>query len=383
MNALSDFALTDDQKMICEAADDFLAQASSSANVRRAMETPAGFEAGLWQRIGGELGWCSTHIPEAYGGLGLSHIELTLLMERMGQRLLCAPFFSTVCLAANALLEVADEAARARYLPLIAAGELSATLALAAAGVDWQPAGLACNARMQAGRYVLNGVFQHVPNGASAQLLLVPARLESGALALFAVAAGSAGLHRREHATIDRTRRVAEVRLENVELDIGYKLAEGAGVDEGLQRTCALAAIALAAEQLGGAQQCLNLSLAHTAERVQFGRTVNSFQAIKHRCAEMMVKIEATRSAVFGAARVANAAPGTTELMLEAACVKAFASEAFYFCAQEAIQLHGGVGFTWEYDPHLYFKRAQAGNHWLGSIDTMRERAAAALLDHV
>jgi alkylation response protein AidB-like acyl-CoA dehydrogenase len=153
-------------------------------------------------------------------------------------------------------------------------------------------------------------------------------------------------------------------------------------VGDAMARACALSAILLAAEQLGGAQRCLDMTLAYTADRKQFGRTVNSFQAVKHRCAEMMIRIEATRSAIYGAARVANTAPDTNTLVLEAACAKAFASDAFYFCAQEAIQLHGGVGFTWEYDPHLYFKRAQAGNHWLGSIDTLRERAAAALLDH-
>jgi alkylation response protein AidB-like acyl-CoA dehydrogenase len=152
--------------------------------------------------------------------------------------------------------------------------------------------------------------------------------------------------------------------------------------EDALRRTEALAAIALAAEQLGGAQQCLDLTLAYTTERVQFGRSIASFQAVKHRCAEMMVRIEATRSAVHGAARAVGAAQpiATGDLALEAACAKTFASETFFWCAQEAIQLHGGVGFTWDYDPQLYFKRAQASTHWLGDPDTLRERAAAALL---
>jgi alkylation response protein AidB-like acyl-CoA dehydrogenase len=366
--------------MICASAEAFLAESSTSEAVRAAMESETGYDAGLWRSIGTEMGWCSMHIPEEDGGLGLSYIELTLLLERMGQHLLCSPFFATVGTAATTLIEVRGEAgaeARRRLLEQIAAGELTATVALADHGIDWDPSVLTCTARSTATGHVLAGAFRHVPDGATADVLLVPARQEDGTFALFAVKRDSAGLRVREHPGIDRTRRVAEVVLEQA----GGELL-GTDVSEAMARACALAAILLAAEQLGGAQRCLDMTLAYTADRKQFGRTVNSFQAVKHRCAEMMIKIEATRSAIYGAARVANTAPDTHTLLLEAACAKAFASDAFYFCAQEAIQLHGGVGFTWEYDPHLYFKRAQAGNHWLGSIDTLRERAAAALLDH-
>ncbi|SFV12603.1 acyl-CoA dehydrogenase family protein [Pseudoduganella namucuonensis] len=381
MKTLADFALDADQQMIRESAEAFLAENCSSEAVRRAMESELGYDPALWRRIGAELGWCATAIPERHGGLGLSWIELTLLMERMGQRLLCSPYLATVCLAASALLEAGGEAGQARYLPAIADGGLTATLALADRGVEWKPEALSCRATARDGGFVLDGAFRHVPDGAHAQLLLVPAWLD-GELALFALDGDTAGVRRREHANIDRTRRVAEIRVEGAAVPADALLARGPAVAVGLARAAALAAIALAAEQLGGAQQCLDLTLTYTAERVQFGRTVNSFQAVKHRCAEMMVRIEAARSAVYGAARVASAGADTGALLLEAACVKAFASEAFYFCAQEAIQLHGGVGFTWEYDPQLYFKRAQAGSQWLGSIDGMRERAAAALLDH-
>jgi alkylation response protein AidB-like acyl-CoA dehydrogenase len=379
MNTLSDFALDEDQQMICASAETFLAQSSTSEAVRAAMDSVAGYDTDLWRSIGTEMGWCSMHVPEKDGGLGLSYIELTLLLERMGQHLLCSPFFATVAMAATTLIEVAGEAgaeARRRHLQQIAAGELTATVALADRGIDWKPSALSCTARKTSAGHVLDGTFRHVPDGATAELLLITARLEDGTLALFGVNFDAPGLRAREHASIDRTRRVAEVVLEQVPGEL-----LGVDVGDGMARACALAAILLAAEQLGGAQRCLDMTLAYTADRKQFGRTVNSFQAVKHRCAEMMIKIEATRSAIYGAARVANIAPDTHTLTLEAACAKAFASEAFYFCAQEAIQLHGGVGFTWEYDPHLYFKRAQAGNHWLGSVDDLRERAAAALLD--
>jgi alkylation response protein AidB-like acyl-CoA dehydrogenase len=380
MNTLSDFALDEDQQMICASAEAFLAQSSTSEAVRAAMESAAGYDVDLWRTIGTELGWCSMHIPEEDGGLGLSYIELTLLLERMGQHLLCSPFFTTVGMAATTLIETKGEAGageRWHHLREIAAGELTATVALADHGIDWNPAALSCIARKTADGHVLDGAFRHVPDGAAAELLLIPARLDDGTIGLFGVRFDSPGVRAREHAGIDRTRRVAEVGLEQVRGEL-----LGVDVGDAMARACALSAILLAAEQLGGAQRCLDMTLAYTADRKQFGRTVNSFQAVKHRCAEMMIRIEATRSAIYGAARVANTAPDTNTLVLEAACAKAFASDAFYFCAQEAIQLHGGVGFTWEYDPHLYFKRAQAGNHWLGSIDTLRERAAAALLDH-
>lgn len=374
-----DFPLTDDQALIRDSAESFLAKHSDSACVRKAMETVAGYDAKLWQRIGEELGWCATHIPEDYGGLGLSWVELTLLTEQMGRRLLCAPFFSTVCLAATALLETANAGAKQRYLSEIAAGKLNATLALADTGMDWRPRGSPATARKSGQRYLLNGHFRHVPDGATAQLLLVPARV-ANKWALFALPADTSGVTRTPLTMLDQTRRLAELRFNDVQVSADAKLADGPAVAEGLARTSALAAIALAAEQVGGAQQCLDLTLAYVAERAQFGRKIASFQAVKHRCAEMMVKIEAARSAVYGAARAVQPALPIAELKLEAACAKISASDAFFYCASEAIQLHGGVGFTWEYDPQLYFKRAQATSHWFGSSDALRERVADAVL---
>jgi alkylation response protein AidB-like acyl-CoA dehydrogenase len=385
MSGYVDFVLSADQCMIRDAAASFLEAESGSAAVRAAMESPHGHDAALWARIGAELGWCAMPIETRHGGLGLGWVELALLLEQMGRRLLCAPYFATVCLAATALREAGNDAASARWLPRIAAGELSATLAFGATGIAWRAQAVTALARKTESGYVLDGAWRHVPDGAQAQLLLVTARLletPQREVALFAVPADRPGIARHEHAGIDLTRRVAAVAFEGVGVDADALLVRGAAAQEALCRTEALAAIALAAEQLGGAQQCLDLTLAYTLERVQFGRSIASFQAVKHRCAEMMVRIEATRSAVGGAARAvgATAALATEALLLEAACAKTFASDTFFWCAQEAIQLHGGVGFTWDYDPQLYFKRAQAGTHWLGDPDTLRERAAAPWL---
>lgn len=380
------FALTEDQSMIRDAAESFLAEASNSAAVRAAMDLDTGFDPALWARIGQEMGWCATAIAEDHGGLGLSVVELALLLEQMGHRLVCAPFFATACLAATALLEAASVAAQARWLPRIADGTLRATLAISAQGVGAVSPNLrsigAIALRTSRG-WQLDGRFGHVPDGASAELILVVARLgESDELGVFAVPACAPGLAPTPLVTWDATRRLAALDIRGVQLAADDRIdADPAHTREALDRTVAVAALLLAAEQLGGAQQCLALTLAYTAERVQFGQAVASFQAVKHRCAQMMVQVEAARSAVYGAAAVAASRPATRELAMEAGAAKAQASEAFFFCAQEAIQLHGGVGFTWEYDPQLYFKRAQASSQWLGTPQQWRERIARELLD--
>lgn len=381
MSGYVDFSLSADQRMIRDAAAEFLAEQSTSTAVREAMVTEQGFDTTLWQRMGRELGWCAVPIAEEYGGLGLSPVEVALLLEQMGRRLVCSPFFVTVCVAATALQECGNVAANAQWLPRIAEGSLRATLGFGETCIAWNEERVTAVATRTAQGFALSGRLRHVPDGAQAELLLIAAKLD-GAPALFAVPANTSGVSAKEHTSMDLTRRVAEVTLQDVQLPADALIVSGERAATALQRTESLAAIALAAEQLGGAQQCLDLTLAYVAERVQFGRTLASFQAVKHRCAEMMVRIESTRSAVTGAARAASAAGVSTgELMMEAACAKTFASDTFYICAQEAIQLHGGVGFTWEYDPQLYFKRAQAGTQWLGTPDALREYAAASLLD--
>lgn len=388
ISAGAGIALTPDHCMIRDSAAQFLAEASSSVAVRRAMASGDGIDHALWWRISAELGWCATAIPERHGGLDLGTPELALLMEQMGRRLTCAPFFSTVCLAAGVLMAAAESDVTGNYLAQIAAGDLTASLPLGVDTTNWLAGPDGVVAVADGGDYILNGSFRHVPDGASVQLLLIPARrIGDASPALFAVPQAAAGLTSLAHVTLDATRRLAQVQLDNVRVPPAALIAGGEMAARALRQTTTQAMILLAAEQLGGAQQCLDMTVDYVSQRVQFGRTIASFQAVKHRCAEMMVRVEAARSAVYGAAQVmANAMAKTTglpvaQLELEAACAKTFASDAFFFCAQEAIQLHGGAGFTWEYDPHLYFKRAQAGSHWLGHPDQLREQVAASLLD--
>ena len=354
-------ALTDDQRMIRESAASFLADASGSAAVRAAMESVAGFDSKLWKGIG-ELGWCGTAIPDAFGGMGLGPVELVLILEQMGRHLACAPLFSSAALAASLLTQAGSAAAKKKYLPVLAQGSLRATAAFDAAGLK---------AKNGEGGWQLSGRVAALVDGASAELLLLSAK--SG---VFAVAAGAKGLKVKPLKTWDATRRLADVELKNV----AAERVDDPARKSGLARAEALARLYLAAEQLGGAQQCLDLVVRYTNERKQFGRAIASFQAVKHRCAQMMVQVEGLRSAVYGAAACAAGNPDSTILAMGCAMARALAADTFFHCAGEAIQLHGGVGFTWEFEPQLHFKRAQAGSHWLGTADVMREQIAQALI---
>ncbi|WP_419689503.1 acyl-CoA dehydrogenase family protein [Burkholderia theae] len=382
-----DLALTDEQAMIRDAAADVLAERSASADVRRALEQSAGRDDALWAALAGELGWNALALPEAAGGLGLGAVEQTVLMEQLGRRVACVPYFSTACLAATALAGC-DTPLAIGWLAKIAEGACSATLALpldlrAGTVASWS---LPVVAEETAGGYSLSGVIEQVIDGARADLLLVPARIanEGQSLAVFAIDVATAtGLIVTPLETLDATRPIARVVFEETRVSRDALLA-GRDAAQVLERTAWFAALALAAEQLGGAQQCLDLTLDYTSQRVQFGRTIASFQAVKHRCAQMMVSMESTRSAVLGAAHAWDAEAGATPgaaLRADIAAAKAAANDAYAFCAQEAIQLHGGVGFTWEYDPHLYFKRAQASGAQFGTTPQLLEWIARHAID--
>lgn len=367
-NPAMNFSFTDDQLMIRDAAENFLADASDSAAVRRAGEQ--GCDASVWARIGAELGWCGVPVAEAHGGLGLGPVEMVLLFEQMGRRLLCSPYFSTVGLAATLLQEAGTATAQAEWLPRIAEGAARISVPLPAR--DWHQSAQSLSADFGATGWTLTGQVSQVVDDPAADAVLIPAPLAAGGIGWFMVRAVAA----RSIAGWDGTRRLAQLDLQQV---AATRVDDPARCAEGTQRALALARLYLAAEALGGAQQCLDLTVAYTAGRKQFGRVIASFQAVKHRAAEMMVRIEGLRSALYGAAAVAAAAPDTTTLTMECAMARALSIDAYFACAQEAIQLHGGVGFTWEYDPQLYFKRAQAASHMLGSASHLRAELAEQL----
>jgi alkylation response protein AidB-like acyl-CoA dehydrogenase len=373
-----DFAFNEEQEELRSIARSFLADHSGSEQVRQAMEGELGYTPEVWQQIGEELGWASVIIPEAYGGLELSYVELVALMEVMGEALLCAPFFSSVCLGGNALLVGGSEAQKEEHLPGIAMGETIATLAFTESAGRWDASGIEAIARKDGSDFILSGTKNFVLDGHCADLLVVAARGEgtsgTDGISLFVLPADTTGVERKALPTMDQTRRLAEIGLQDVRVPSSALMGgEGEGWPA-LSKTLDLAAVALAAEQVGGAQKCLEMSVEYAKERIQFGRPIGSFQAIKHKCADMMVKVEAARSGAYYAGCVA--AEDTDELPVAASLAKACGSDAYFHCAAESLQIHGGVGFTWEYDVHLHFKRAKSTEIFLGDAVYHRELVA-------
>jgi len=375
------FAFDEAQEELRAQARAFLALHSGSEQVRRAMASELGFDPGVWKQISAELGWTALLVPEAYGGLGLGHVELAALLEVMGESLLCAPFFSSVCLGAQALLVAGSDAQRREHLPAIAEGAALATVAASEANGRYGADGIEAVARRSGSDFVITGRKRYAIDGHCADLLVVAARREGSAgedgVSLFLVPARAPGLERRALPTLDQTRRLAEIELRAVRVPAAALLGEEGRGWPALERTLDFAAVALAAEQVGGAQRCLDRSVAYAKQRVQFGRPIGSFQAIQHKCADVMVAVETARSGAYYAACVA--AEASPELPVAASLAKCTASEAFFRAAAESIQIHGGVGFTWEYDLHLYFKRARAGESLLGDPAWHRERVARHL----
>lgn len=367
---------TPDQQMIREEAQRFLREQSSSEAIRRVVDRGVSHDAALWASISRELGWCAMAIPEEFGGLGLGATEVAILMELTGARLACVPFWSTVCLAAPLLQSAGSEAAKTRYLGAIAAGEMAVTVAYADLSVADPAATVAVKAVRTDGGYRLDGEVAQAIDLEVADVVLVPAELEDGTTALFALPR-HAGQAVRSLKVLDGTRPVAALELA-LEVSAENRVDDrGVSADQ-FQQALAFANLGLAAEQLGAAQGALDVTLAYIAERVQFGRTIASFQAIKHRCAKLVVDVAEARSLVFGAAQGLGTSDAA-ESALEIAGARVLASDLQFRAAEEAIQLHGGVGFTWEYDPHLYFKRAQASAVLLGSREAQLDRIAASV----
>lgn len=366
--------LSDEQRALQETAADFLA---AHTNARKEADA----DAELWSRIV-ELGWAAVQVPEDFDGLGLGPVELVLLMEEMGRRLARTPFLANVVLAQTVLLQAGTAEAQQRALAALAYGERTATLILGP-GLDAGPASLTVKARRDGEGWVLAGEAAQVLDDGLLTHAYVAARIEEApGVALFEVAADEAGLNRTPLDVFDLTRPQARWNFGDVRMGAEARVDDPARVLAGLARTRVLAALQLAAEQVGGAAQCLQLAVDYTKERVQFGKPVARFQAVKHRVAEMMVRMETARSTVLGvAARVAQGGLDDAALAAEVAAARVQATEAYRYCAQEAIQLHGGVGFTWEYDPQMHFKRAQWASQWFGPTRDWREALAAHLLD--
>ena len=369
------FAFSDEQHELRRGLRRFLEEKSPSRQVRRLMETDEGYDGAVWSQMAQQLGLQGLTIPEEYGGAGGGPVEQLIVLEEMGRALLCAPYFATAVLAVNALRASGDAAAQREFLPGIAAGTTIATLAVPEEDGRWSPDGLQTRARRSGDGHVLDGSKSFVLDGATADLVLAVAQAGEGPT-LFAVDGHDARVSRRLLHTIDMTRKQAALVFDGVPARL---VGTAGGAGRIVAKTLQLASVALAAEQVGGAQRCLDMSVDYAKLRVQFGRPIGSFQAIKHKCADMLLEVESAKSAAYYAAWAA--ADGSAELPLVASLAKAYCSEAYFHVAAENIQVHGGIGFTWEHDAHLYYRRAKSSEVMLGSPTHHREIAATYLID--
>ncbi len=364
------FAFTEEQDQLRGFVRQFLEEKSSEATVRELMETESGYDESVWSQMAEQLGLQSLTIPEEYGGQGYTWVELVVVLEEMGRALLCAPFFSTAVLATSALTLVEDADAAAEYLPKMASGELIATVAMTEENGRWDEDGVTATAAQSGDAWTLDGAKHYVLDGHTAGLIIVAARTAAG-VSLFAVDGDADGLTRTPLATMDQTRKQAKIEMSGTP---GRLLGvDGAGWDT-MVKVLDRAAVGLAAEQVGGAQMVLDMAVEYAKVRVQFGRPIGSFQAIKHKCADMLLEVESAKSAAYYAAWCA--AEDNDELPAMASLAKSYCSEAYFHATAENIQIHGGIGFTWEHPAHLYFKRAKSSELLFGDPTYHRELLA-------
>jgi alkylation response protein AidB-like acyl-CoA dehydrogenase len=349
-----DLTLTGEHDELRSTVRQFLTATSSPTTVRSLAETPDGFDRATWSRMAEQLGLQALLVPERYEGLGQGPVEAQIVFEEMGRALYPGPYFASAAFATYALLCSGDEAACGEMLPRIATGSSIATVAVAGAGVS---------AKRNRHGWTLDGSRSFIPNGHVADLLLVTAGTDAG-LSLFAVDSADPGVEARSLESLDLTRKLAGLKLAGararlVGVDGGATAAVAATVDRAL--------VALAAEEAGGAARCLEMSVDYAKQREQFGRPIGSFQAIAHRCVEMLQRVEFARAASRYAASCLDGA--TSEFPVAARVAAAYCGQAYRWVATENIQVHGGIGFTWEHDAHLHYRRSWASETLLGSTD--------------
>ncbi|MFZ3233946.1 MAG: acyl-CoA dehydrogenase family protein [Stellaceae bacterium] len=373
-----DIGFTEEQELLRETARKFLDGECDSRFVRARMAEPAAMTDEFWQKLAAQ-GWLGIVYPEAYGGSGLGLVDLVVLMEEMGRRVMPGPFLSTVLLGGLAIAEAGTPAQRREWLPRIAAGEKKAALAWTEPQLRWDAAGIALAARETPGGFTLSGSKLFVGDAHLADILVVVARTRDGStmedgVSLFLVPRGTSGMTVATMPTIDETRKLCEVRLDNVALPAAALLGEKHAGWATLARVAARATVALCAEMCGGAQQVLDMTVDYAKLRIAFGKPIGSYQGVKHQAADMLVALENAKSLTYYAAWALD--EGEAEAPLAVAMAKAAASDMARKVAGAGIQLHGGIGMTWEHDLQLYFKRAKAAEVMFGDAAWHRERVA-------
>src|SRR5262245_4890810 len=376
-----DFGFSEEQEMLRQSVRGFLDAECPMTYVRQMMEDERGYSQDQWKKMA-DLGWTGLIIPEQYGGAGLNMVDMVVVLEEMGKVVMPGPFYASVILGGIAIDLGGSDAQKQRYLPDLAAGKTRATLAQVEESGRWDAEGIAMPAKAAGGGYSISGTKLFVHDAHNADFLVVPVRTGgsgSDGITLLIVDAKASGVSTRVLKTMDQTRKLCEVRFENVALGKDAVLGTAGKGWPLLERIVDRAKVALCAEMCGGAQKVLDMSVEYAKVREQFGKPIGSFQAIQHKCANMMVQVESAKSATYYAAwAVANDVP---EAHLAACMAKAYCSDAYRFVSAEGIQIHGGIGFTWEHDMHLYFKRAKGSEVTFGDATWNRELVAQVVLD--
>ncbi|WP_329409131.1 acyl-CoA/acyl-ACP dehydrogenase [Nocardia vinacea] len=364
------FELSEEQAELRAVVRSFLAEKSPETAVRAAMAAEREYDPALWRQLCGQLGLAALAVPEEYGGAGFGFVELGVAVEEMGRALAVTPFLASVVMSSTLLLACDDEAAKKAYLPGLAAGEMIGTVALAEDSGRWTVDAVTMRAEQRGADWILHGHKSFVLDLLAADVIFVVARTDTGP-AVFALDATGDGVERTALPVLDQTRRQGRLRCRDAVAVLVGSAEDGWPA---VQRMLDLTAVALSAEMLGGAQRTLEMSVDYAKIRIQFGRVIGSFQAIKHKCASVLMEIEAARSAVYYA--LWSAATDAADLPAVASLTKAFCSETYQLAAQENLQIHGGIGYTWEHPAHLYLKRAKHCALFLGGGDFHRERLA-------
>lgn len=366
------FTFTEEQQQLRDVVRRFLTDKSPTSEVRHLMETEEGFDRDVWKQLCQELGLGGLQIPEVYGGQGFSFAELGIVMEEMGRALYCGPYFSSSVLATSAILHAGNKGQKANFLPTIASGEHIATLAVAEQTGRWDCEGIALTATPNRNSYLLKGVKSYVIDGHIADFIVVAARAPGSSgvkgISLFVVDSNQRGVERRLLQTADQTRKQSLIKFDRVQ---GELLGEADVGPSAFRKSMDEAATALANEMVGGAQMMLDSAVDYANNRMQFGRPIGSFQAIKHQCANTLLEVELSKSAAYYAASaVAENDPKSSAL---ASLAKASAADSYVHAAAACIQIHGGTGFTWDNNTHLWFKRAKSSEVLMGDPNFHRE----------
>jgi alkylation response protein AidB-like acyl-CoA dehydrogenase len=371
------FGFNEEQELLRNTARKFFENECGSDTVRRLMETPEGISAELWKKLA-EQGWLGLIYPEQYDGMGLGLVDLVVLMEEMGRAVAPGPYFSTVLLGGLAILEAGGEGQKKEWLPRIAAGDKRVALAWMEPSAQLGPAGVTLAAVEKGGKYTLSGTKLFVHDAHTADALVVAARTRPGAgadgVSLFLLPNGTKGLEVTLLPTMDQTRKLCEVACSDVTVGADALLGEAGAGWAPLARVLDRATVALCAEMCGGAQKVLDMTVEYAKIRQAFGRPIGSYQGVKHRAADMLVDVENSKSITYYAAWALD--ENSPEAPLAVSMAKAYVSDAYRRVAAAGIQLHGGIGFTWEHDLHLYFKRAKGSEFTFGDATHHRERVA-------